>query len=122
MRLSSISSPGIARVLDVAKTGSGGLVVSEWIRGGSLAEVAETAPSAIGGARAIQSLAAAAEAAHRSGVALSIDHPGRVRVSIEGDVALAFPATLPAATPEEDIRGIGAALYALLVNRWPLPE
>ena len=122
MRLSSISSPGIARVLDVAHTGSGGLVVSEWIRGGSLAEVAETAPSAIGGARAIQSLAAAAEAAHRSGVALSIDHPGRVRVSIEGDVALAFPATLPSATPEDDIRGIGAALYALLVNRWPLPE
>jgi putative peptidoglycan lipid II flippase len=122
MRLSSIDVPGVARVLDVAHTGSGGLVVSEWIRGGSLAEVAETAPSAIGGARAIQSLAAAAEVAHRSGVALSIDHPGRVRVSIEGDVALAFPATLPSATPEDDIRGIGAALYALLVNRWPLPE
>jgi putative peptidoglycan lipid II flippase len=106
----------------VASTGSGGLVVSEWIRGGSLAEVAETSPSPIGGARAIQSLAAAAEAAHRSGVALSIDHPSRVRVSIEGDVALAFPATLPDATPEDDIRGIGAALYALLINRWPLPE
>jgi len=96
--------------------------VSEWIRGGSLAEVAETAPSAIGGARAIQSLAAAAEAAHRSGVALSIDHPGRVRVSVDGDVALAFPATLSTATPEDDIKGIGAALYALLINRWPLPE
>ena len=114
--------PGVARVLDVANTGSGGLVVSEWIRGGSLAEVAETSPSPIGGARAIQSLAAAAEAAHRAGVALSIDHPSRVRVSIEGDVALAFPATLPEATPEDDIRGIGAALYALLINRWPLPE
>lgn len=122
LRLSHIESPGIARVLDVAQTGSGGLVVSEWIRGGSLAEVAETAPSPIGGARAIQSLAAAAEAAHREGVALSIDHPGRVRVSIDGDVALAFPATMPTATPEDDIRGIGAALYALLINRWPLPE
>jgi putative peptidoglycan lipid II flippase len=55
-------------------------------------------------------------------VALSIDHPSRVRVSVEGDVALAFPATLPEATPEDDIRGIGAALYALLVDRWPLPE
>jgi putative peptidoglycan lipid II flippase len=109
-------------VLDVTSTGSGGLVVAEWIRGGSLAEVAETSPSPIGGARAIQSLAAVAEAAHRSGVALSIDHPSRVRVSIEGDVALAFPATLPDATPEDDIRGIGAALYALLINRWPLAE
>ncbi|MGH3580558.1 MAG: lipid II flippase MurJ [Mycobacterium sp.] len=121
-RLSKVNSPGIAQILDVARTASGGLVVSEWIRGGSLAEVAETTPSPIGGARAIQSLAAAAEAAHRTGVALSIDDPSRVRVSIEGDVALAFPATLPTATPEDDIRGIGAALYALLINRWPLPE
>jgi putative peptidoglycan lipid II flippase len=122
LKLSRLDMPGVARVLDVTSTGSGGLVVSEWIRGGSLPEVADTSPSPIGGARAIQSLAAAAEAAHRSGVALSIDHPSRVRVSIEGDVALAFPATLPDATPEDDIRGIGAALYALLINRWPLPE
>jgi putative peptidoglycan lipid II flippase len=122
LKLSRIDVPGIARVLDVAHSGSGGLIVSEWIRGGSLTEVADTSPSPIGGARAIQSLAAAAEAAHRAGVALSIDHPSRVRVSIEGDVALAFPATMPDATPDDDIRGIGAALYALLVNRWPLPE
>ena len=122
LRLSRISMPGIARVLDVARTRTGGLVVSEWIRGGSLQEVADTSPSPIGGARAMQSLAAAAEAAHRAGVALSIDHPSRVRVSIEGDVALAFPATMPDATPAADLRGIGAALYALLVNRWPLPE
>jgi len=84
--------------------------------------VANTSPSAVGAARAMQTLAAAAEAAHHAGVALSIDHPSRVRVSIEGDVVLAFPATMPDATPEADIRGIGGALYALLVNRWPLPE
>ncbi len=122
MRLSRIDKLGIARVLDVVHTGTGGLVVAEWIRGGSLQEVADTSPSAVGAARAMQTLAAAAEAAHHAGVALSIDHPSRVRVSIEGDVVLAFPATTPEATPEDDIRGIGAALYALLVNRWPLPE
>jgi putative peptidoglycan lipid II flippase len=122
MRLSRIDKLGIARVLDVVHTGTGGLVVAEWIRGGSLQEVAETSPSAVGAARAMQTLAAAADAAHHAGVALSIDHPSRVRVSIEGDVVLAFPATTPEATPEDDIRGIGAALYALLVNRWPLPE
>ena len=98
LKLSRLDMPGVARVLDVASTGSGGLVVSEWIRGGSLAEVAETSPSPIGGARAIQSLAAAAEAAHRSGVALSIDHPSRVRVSIEGDVALTPGAEITAGT------------------------
>lgn len=122
LRLSRIDKPGIARVLDVVHTGSGGLVVSEWIRGGSLQEVADTAPSPVGAVRAMQSLAAAADAAHRAGVALSIDHPSRVRVSIEGDVVLAYPATMPDANPQDDIRGIGAALYALLVNRWPLLE
>src|SRR6516162_1790136 len=122
LRLSRIDKPGVARVLDVVHTGSGGLVVSEWIRGGSLQEVADTSPSPVGAIRAMQSLAAAADAAHRAGVALSIDHPSRVRVSIEGDVVLAYPATMPDANPQEDIRGIGATLYALLVNRWPLAE
>lgn len=122
LRLSRIDKPGIARVLDVVHTGHGGLVVSEWVRGGSLQEVADTAPSPVGAVRAMQSLAAAADAAHRAGVALSIDHPSRVRVSIEGDVVLAYPATMPDANPQADIRGIGAALYALLVNRWPLAE
>ncbi|WP_285030323.1 murein biosynthesis integral membrane protein MurJ [Mycolicibacterium sp. lyk4-40-TYG-92] len=121
-KLSHIEGPGLARILDVTRLGRGGLVVSEWIRGGSLAEVAATEPSPMGGARAIQSLASTAESAHRTGVALSVDHPGRIRVSIEGDVVLAFPGTLPSATPEDDIRGVGATLYALLVNRWPLPE
>ncbi|WP_055401427.1 MULTISPECIES: murein biosynthesis integral membrane protein MurJ [unclassified Mycobacterium] len=122
LRLSRIDKPGIARVLDVVHSGHGGLVVSEWVRGGSLQEVADTAPSPVGAVRAMQSLAAAADAAHRAGVALSIDHPSRVRVSIEGDVVLAYPATMPDANPQGDIRGIGAALYALLVNRWPLAE
>lgn len=122
LRLSHIETPGLARILDVVNTGAGGLVVAEWIRGGSLQEVADTAPSSAGAARAMQSLAAAADTAHHAGVALSLDHPGRVRVSIEGDVALAFPATMTDANPEDDLRGIGAALYALLVNRWPLPE
>lgn len=121
-RLSQINLPGIARVLDVVRIGAGGLVVSEWVRGASLQEVAGTAPSPIGAARAMRALANAAEAAHHTGVALSIDHPGRVRVSIDGDVTLAFPATLPDTKPEDDIRGIGAALYALLVNRWPLDD
>ncbi len=122
-QLSRVQRPGLARVLDVTPIDNGGgLVVSEWIRGGSLKEVAATSPSAVGGARAIQSLAAAADEAHRAGVAMSVDHPARIRVSIDGDVALAFPATLPEATPSDDVRGIGAALYALLVDRWPLPE
>ena len=122
LKLGQIERPGLARVLDVNRIDTGGLVVAEWIRGGSLKEVADTSPSALGGARAVQSLAAAADEAHRAGVALSVDHPSRIRVSIGGDVALAFPATLPDASPESDVHGIGAILYALLVDRWPLVE
>jgi len=121
-QLSRVQRPGIARILDVTNTSAGGLVVAEWIRGGSLKEVAETKPSPLGAARAIQSLAGAAAEAHGAGVAMSIDHPSRIRVSIDGDVTLAFPATLASATPEEDVRGIGAALYALLLDRWPMRE
>lgn len=109
LRLSRIDKPGVARVLDVVHTRAGGLVVAEWIRGGSLQEVADTSPSPVGAIRAMQSLAAAADAAHRAGVALSIDHPSRVRVSIDGDVVLAYPATMPDANPQDDIRGIGAS-------------
>jgi len=122
-QLSQVERPGLARVLDATTISNGsGLIVAEWIRGGSLREVADTSPSALGGARAIHSLADVADRAHRAGVALSVDHPSRIRVSIDGDVTLAFPATLTDATPADDIRGIGAALYALLVDRWPLPE
>jgi putative peptidoglycan lipid II flippase len=122
LQMNRLDMPGIARVLHVARAAPGAIVVSEWIRGATLAEVADTNPSPIGAARAMQSLAAAAEAAHRAGTALSIDHPSRVRVSIEGHVALAFPAAMPDATSEADLRAIGACLYALLVDRWPLPQ
>ena len=54
MRLSRIDKIGIARILDVVHTGAGGLVVTEWVRGGSLQEVADTSPSAAGASRAMQ--------------------------------------------------------------------
>jgi putative peptidoglycan lipid II flippase len=122
LRLGRINSPGLARVLDVVRGSSGGIVVAEWTPGRSLREMAETTPSPIGAARAIRSLAAAAEAAHRSGGALSIDHPDRVRISINGDAVLAFPATLADADSTSDVRGLGAMLYALITARWPLAQ
>jgi putative peptidoglycan lipid II flippase len=120
VRLKGIDAPGVARVLDVVHTGRFGVVVSEWIRGGTLRQIADTAPSPVAVATALQLLATAAEAAHRAGLVLSIDHPSRLRVSAEGHAVLAFPATMPEATPRTDLRGIGCALYALLVNCWPV--
>ncbi len=122
LRLSKIESSGLARVLDAVREGSGGIVVAQWVRGGSLREVADTEPSAVGAGRAVRSLAEAADAAFDAGSALSIDHPDRIRISIDGDAVLAFPATQSSASAEEDVRGLGAALYALTTRRWPLPE
>ncbi|MGC0366729.1 putative peptidoglycan lipid II flippase [Rhodococcus sp. 27YEA15] len=120
LRLGRINSPGLARVLDVVRGSSGGIVVAEWTPGRSLREMAETTPSPIGAARAIRALAAAAESAHRTGGALSIDHPDRVRISINGDAVLAFPATPADADSTSDVRGLGAMLYTLITARWPL--
>jgi hypothetical protein len=117
--LRGIDAPGLARVIDVGRDVCGGVVVCEWIRGATLKEVADTEPSPIGVADAMLSLAETADVAHGAGLALSIDHPERIRVSVDGRVMLAFPATMPHATPRDDLRGIGAVMYGLLVNRWP---
>ncbi|WP_437437050.1 murein biosynthesis integral membrane protein MurJ [Rhodococcus pyridinivorans] len=120
LRLGRISSPGFARLLDVVRGSSGGIVIAEWTPGRSLREMADTVPSPADAANAVKALAAAAEAAHRRGGALSIDHPDRVRISSSGNAVLAFPATLPDADQSSDVRGLGAVLYALITARWPL--
>ncbi|GAA5046423.1 murein biosynthesis integral membrane protein MurJ [Nocardia callitridis] len=120
LRLGRINSPGLARVLDVVRGSSGGIVVAEWTPGRSLREMAETVPSPIGAARAIRALASAAELAHRGGGSLSIDHPDRIRISATGDAVLAFPGTLSDADAQADVRGLGAMLYALITARWPI--
>ncbi len=119
--LRGIDSPGLARVIDVGRDECGVVVVSEWTRGATLKEVAETAPSPIGVADAVLPLAETLDVVHGAGLTLSIDHPDRIRVSADGRVVLAFPATMPNTTPRDDLRGIGAVMYGLLVNRWPLP-
>ncbi len=120
LRLGRINSSGLARVLDVVRGSSGGIVVAEWTPGRSLREMAETRPSPIGAARAIRALAAAAELAHRGGGSLSIDHPDRIRISASGDAVLAFPGTLADSDAQSDVRGLGAMLYALITARWPI--
>ncbi|MDA2893606.1 protein kinase family protein [Mycolicibacterium sp. BiH015] len=118
-RLRALEMSGLARIVDGFKLDDIGVVVTEWVPGGTLREVTDTAPTATASAAALKSLVVTADAAHRAGLVLGVDHPDRVRISSDGRAVLAFPAPLPDSTAADDIRGIGGVFYALLVDRWP---
>ena len=128
LRAGSFEHPGCARLLDVLAPGAPGLpdgvlgaAVAEWVPGRSLAEtVADGIGKPLTAARAVQSLAAAAEAAHRHGIVLGCDHPQRVRVTHDGRTQLGFALPRPELTAADGLRGLGAVLYCLLTSLWPL--
>jgi hypothetical protein len=119
---------GCARLLDVMRNEHGGLpkdvhglAVTEWVPGKNLAEAVAAGPLRTGAVlRMLEPLAHAAEAAHRQGLVLGCAHPRRVRFTPEGGARLAFALPHPDATPAQDVRGLGALLYALLTGHWPL--
>jgi hypothetical protein len=125
MHASTFNHPGVARVLDVVTSAPGdpghilGIVIAEWTHGTDLVDLVAEGPLAPGtAARLLQPLASAVEAAHHAGLVLGSDHPRRIRVTPEGEVRLAFPGPLAVATSNEDVHGLGAALYLLLTGRW----
>jgi hypothetical protein len=119
---------GCARLLDVMRNDNGGLpddvlglAVTEWVPGRSLAEAVAAGPLRTGVLLGMLApLAQAAEVAHRQGLVLGCAHPQRVRIIPEGKARLAFALPHPDVTPADDVRGLGALLYALLTARWPL--
>jgi putative peptidoglycan lipid II flippase len=122
VRLRGLDVRGIAPIADVLHTGEFGVVVCEWVPGGTLREVSDTAPSPTAVAAALESLIVAADVAHRAGSTLSINSPHRIRISTDGYAVLAFAAAMPNGTVRDDMRGIGGVLYALLVDRWPAQD
>lgn len=118
--LTGVYSDGLARVLDVIRGRAGGIVVSEWVPGRSLAAaVADPGPDSA--VSAIRGLADAATRAEEKGLTLGLDSPDRVRLTRDGRALLAFPGVDSTADSRGDVRGLGAVLYALLTGTWPGP-
>lgn len=126
--LTGVYSDGLARVLDVIRGRAGGIVVSEWVPGRSLASAcAATGADAVSpdtAVTAVRPLADAAARAEEKGLVLALDTPDRIRLTEDGRALLAFAGVGAEADTRGDVRGLGAVLYALLTGAWPgdLPE
>jgi hypothetical protein len=116
----AITHPALARVLDVADDGDQAYVVSAWIDGAPLPTLLGAGPLPPADAAAVLGqIADGIAAAHRAGTTVGVVEAEQVVVDdVERASLVRLP--LPASTPQDDVRGLGALLYAALTAHWPL--
>ncbi|MDN3241959.1 protein kinase family protein [Glycomyces tritici] len=107
-------------VYDAVDEGRFAYVVREWVNGSSLRGVLEK--HHLDPAHALELVASVADAVaalHEGGVTHADLHPGTILLSEDDRVMVTEPRNEPGNTPVEDVRALGATLYACLTGTWP---
>ncbi|WP_433054147.1 protein kinase family protein [Dactylosporangium sp. CS-033363] len=120
---SRIVHPHLVGVYDAIDEGERAYVVREWVDGIALRDIVAQGPLDAGRSVAIAwAVTDAVAALHGTGMAHGNVHPGTVLVAHDGRVVLTDARADDSATPETDIRSIGAILYCALTGYWPHAE
>ena len=123
LRAGRLHHIGLPQTLDVGTDHGQSYVVGQWVDGATLTDLLAAGPLDPDVAASITAKVSEAVAeAHRSGIALGAIHPSLVRVNFDGQVRLSHVIAHGSATPDQDIRAVGALLYLMLTATWPLPE
>ncbi|MEV4507809.1 protein kinase family protein [Dactylosporangium sp. NPDC049525] len=120
---SRIVHPHLVGVYDAIDEGHRAYVVREWVDGIALRDIVASGPLDAGRSVAIAwAVTDAVASLHGTGMAHGNVHPGTVLVAHDGRVVLTDARADDLATPETDIRSIGAVLYCALTGYWPHRE
>lgn len=107
-------------VYDAVDEGRFAYVVREWVNGSSLRGVLERQTlESVHALELVASVADAVAALHEGGVTHADLHPGTILLSEDDRVMVTEPRNEPGNTPVEDVRALGATLYACLTGTWP---
>ena len=128
-RASRLSDGRCVRVLDIGESELAGepvlWVASEWVEGPSLAAILRRGvlrpPLAV---ELVRQCAEALALAHRQGARHGRLHPDEVLLPAGGApriTGVETAAAIAGAEAYDDVRGLGALLFAALTGRWPLP-
>jgi hypothetical protein len=120
--LSSVEHPALPRVFDAEDEKDRTWVVTEWVEGSTLAALLTEGPfDAPAAAATIAKLAEGVALAHRVGLAVGLLDPEHVVITPRGTVTLTR-LRIGGGSAAEDVRHLGALLYAALTGVWPLAE
>ncbi len=120
---SRLVHPHIVSVYDAIDDGDRAYLVREWVPGIALRDVLRQAPLDAERATLVtHAIAEAVAALHSAGIVHGNVHPGTILIADDGRVVLLDAHADGPADPRDDVRAVGAVLYACLTGHWPYAE